>query len=459
MGNCVHKYKDFSSLPKRGNNIDWKKSAEMNLNFYFEYDDVKGYINIIDFKSEKRKSKIKIEFKGDCMWVTSRDIKCLRFGKLLGKRTSDFKIEIGTTFKDDKRDITITDRRYKPRKNNNGKKKWYKYKCNKCGHEGWIVESALIRRNNCSCCINKIVIRGVNDIATTDPWMVKYFVNPEDAYKYTSHSGKKVDMKCPDCGNVKKNYLISNLNAYKTLPCNCSDTQTYPNKFMFNLLKQLNIEFKSEYSPEWISPKRFDFYIPSKNLIIEMDGGLGHGYNDNTLNGMKKEDSKKIDLFKDEMANKNKLSVIRIDCNYKTDRFRYIKNSILTSNLINHFELASVNWDKANEYAMGNLIKEVCSYYEKYKNKTTMKEIGGHFYISKTTLISYLKQGSSLGWCKYNCKNGIRIKIKETNDIFKSISECSRMSKELYGVNFDRTCISNAIKNKKTYKGYTFEQI
>lgn len=52
-----------------------------------------------------------------------------------------------------------------------------------------------------------------------------------------------------------------------------------------------------------------------------------------------------------------------------------------------------------------------------------------------------------------------RIKIKETNDIFKSISECSRMSKELYGVNFDRTRISNAIKNKKTYKGYTFEQI
>ena len=51
------------------------------------------------------------------------------------KKTIEFKVEIGQIFKDDKRDIVITNREY--RKEKHGKSmvnvKYYKYTCNICG--------------------------------------------------------------------------------------------------------------------------------------------------------------------------------------------------------------------------------------------------------------------------------------------------------------------------------------
>ena len=65
-------------------------------------------------------------------------------GRILKKHTKNFKIEIGQTFKDNKRDLVITDREYRPRYKKNSSKcndRYYKYHCNKCGNEDWILES------------------------------------------------------------------------------------------------------------------------------------------------------------------------------------------------------------------------------------------------------------------------------------------------------------------------------
>ena len=130
----------------------------------------------------------------------------------------------------------------------------------------------------CSCCNGAIVVPGINDIATTDPWMIKYLVDPEDAYKYTRSSAKKVKVKCPYCGRVKdKSITLNKLHRNQSVSCSCNDGISYPNKLMFNLLEQLEVEFETEYSPDWIGNRKYDFYIPSMKLIIEMDGRLGHG--------------------------------------------------------------------------------------------------------------------------------------------------------------------------------------
>ena len=63
---------------------------------------------------------------------------------------------------------------------------------------------------------------------------------------------------------------------------------------MYNLLKQLDIKFTKEYSPHWASGRKYDFYIPDKNIIIEMDGGLGHGHK-SFMGKITPEESKKID--------------------------------------------------------------------------------------------------------------------------------------------------------------------
>ena len=58
------------------------------------------------------------------------------------------------------------------------------------------------RNTGCPVCKSFKVVKGYNDIATTAPWMIKYFSNKDDAYKYTMKSSNKVLTKCPNCKNI-----------------------------------------------------------------------------------------------------------------------------------------------------------------------------------------------------------------------------------------------------------------
>ena len=58
--------------------------------------------------------------------------------------------------------------------------KAYEYRCKKCGNKDIIIEGNLNKAigtasGGCNVCHGKKVLKGYNDIATTDPWMVKYF--------------------------------------------------------------------------------------------------------------------------------------------------------------------------------------------------------------------------------------------------------------------------------------------
>lgn len=67
-----------------------------------------------------------------------------------------------------------------------GTRKDYKYVCLKEGYEGNINESSVKARQGCPlCCHNpqKIVV-GVNDMATTEPWMVDWLKDKNDSYNY-----------------------------------------------------------------------------------------------------------------------------------------------------------------------------------------------------------------------------------------------------------------------------------
>lgn len=393
---------------------------------------------------------------------------CL-FGKVVGKVNTDFRFNVNYNIIDEKRNMTIINREKRVRKRsnrNNEIEKWYKYKCNKCGwDEGWIEESNLISGSGCSCCDGKTVVPGINDIPTTTPWMVKYFINPEDAYKYSYGSSKKIYLKCPGCG-YKKKLSLSDL-KYKGFGCNkCSDGIKYPNKFFMELLNQLNIEFEVEYSPQWLGNKRFDFYIPSKRLIIEMDGALGHGYHDNKMNGISKKDSKEIDKIKDDLADANGIKVIRIDCDYKnqSNRFEYIKNSILNSELIKYIKLDDINWLECDSKGCKSLIREVCDYKNKHTHiKNTV--ISEKFNISISTVIRYLKIGNNNGWCKYNTKENKGNKIEVFKDgisygVFNSALELSKNSISLFGIKLSDSSIGRACKSEiGQYKGYTFKYV
>ena len=461
--------------------FDWKNSIGSSIHFI--YNDIEGDIYIMDYNN----NKLKINYNDIIMdMIPSALLKC-KLGGLLGKITSNFKIEIGQTFKDDKRDLNIIDREYRKDKNNNQKCKYYKYHCNKCGAELWMIENNILKGYGCACCCNppRVVVKGINDINTTHPELVKYLVNKEEAYTHTYSSNDKVLLECPNCGHEK--YTTIN-NLYNNgFSCSvCSDGISYPNKFMYNILKQFNIEFVTEYSPRWCNYYNiyknkycigiYDFYIQSKNLIIEMDGAF-HKM-DNKMSGLTKEESNFIDNTKDRLAEEYNLKVIRISCDYDKieNRFNLIKNNIINSKINKIFDLNNIDFEVIKNSIQKSLVKEICEYWKLHNNinheNLSVGDIEKIFNIHKKTIRRYLNIGTRLNWCSYNPQEEIDKKIKKQSKpievfknekslgIFNGATYLSRHSEELLGVKLYQANISHVANGEiKQYKGFTFKYI
>jgi hypothetical protein len=114
------------------------------------------------------------------------------------------------------------------------------------------------------------LFEGYNDIVTVAPWMIDYFQNGEEEAKlYVPGSSKRAYFKCPDCGKIKSKPLaISDLNRKHSIGCKCKDNKSYPEKFMSEVLEQLNFNYIWGYSPNWLrgyrgskQPAQFDFFL------------------------------------------------------------------------------------------------------------------------------------------------------------------------------------------------------
>ena len=463
-------------IKKQGkkNVIDWKNSVGYKVHFI--YDDIEGDIEIIDYISgnRKNKSKILLTYKNKELYIFPCHFRKSKIGSLLNKRTSDFKLEIGQNYIKDNVNITIIDREY--RLNKNGQNfKYYKYKCNKCGwDEGWILESNLLNQNNgCTCCNNLISVLGINTIYDTDKWMIS-IVGEEFAKSHVHCCSDKTICRCPDCG-YEKEMRIANL--YKNgFNCpKCGDRGKYPEKFMFNFLNKLEVEFKKEYINKWTNNKRYDFYFKLNNeeYIIETHGMQHYEKGFDKLGGRTLEEEQQNDKYKYELALNNGIkpnNYIVIDCRHS--EFEFIKNNIINSRLNEIFNLNNIDWNEINENSNKNIIKEI-SYF--WNRGLSIEDISIKLNKSKYIVRDSLKRGTEIGLCNYNpkeesIKGSKKInKIKKMVEIFKNgeslgifynCSELERQSKELFGVKLIGTNISMVANGKrKQYKGYTFKYI
>lgn len=339
----------------------------------------------------------------------------------------------------------------------------YYCECIKCGYKSWKFEDTLGNNKQCTVCGKnpKNVVEGINDIPTTAPWMIPYFQGGyEEAKQYTYASSKRIIPICPYCNTIKdKSIKISNIYTYHGISCNCMDTMSYPNKLMYNILRIKNIKFISEYSPDWIKPKRYDFYIPSKNIIIEMDGGWH--YIDNNLSGKSKDETRKIDNFKEKEAYKHSIITYRIDC--RESNCDYIYNNILESGLNKILQISYSELNDADSKSHNNLIKEVCEYKNIHDNMTS-STIAKHFNLSRDTIQVYIKIGVKHGWCKsfktysrYKCillaKDGVDI------GIFKGYQKLILYLNKKYNTNMSTEEIRKIMNTNKTYDGFSFKDL
>lgn len=107
-----------------------------------------------------------------------------------------------------------------------------------------------------------------------------------------------------------------------------STKMTWPEREFKKLLKELKIDFEVQ---KIIGNKIFDFYIPSANLIIEVDGNYWHGDLEKyeVLNNMQKKNIRN-DAFKDSLAKGLGYNIERVwesdlKENYKTVKAKFKK--------------------------------------------------------------------------------------------------------------------------------------
>lgn len=283
------------------------------------------------------------------------------------------------------------------------------WNCKKCGSEYTAIPANRVKGKNCPYCANKKVNR-TNSLWATNPEVARLLTYSERGHKITSGTTKKENFSCLNCDFVQSKQVNVVSNYGISCP-KCSDGISYPEKFIYSLLDQFNLKIQREKVFEWSKDistfdkkydgkKRYDFYIPEFNIIIETHGGQHYQEGFGRLGSSSLQEVKQNDELKFKLAINNRISdYIVIDCRFST--LDHIKESILNSNLSKYIDMNKVDWNICNQYARSTQVKEVASLWNKGNNS---KEISELMKINRSTAIRYLKQSSQVGWSNYDPK-------------------------------------------------------
>lgn len=286
-----------------------------------------------------------------------------------------------------------------------GKK--YEFIC-KYGHkfESLLSNAFGTGKFGCPICSGRRVLKGFNDLWTTHPDVASRLKDKEDGYKYSAGSNVKLSWICPDCGHEK----ITTPNKMSVQKCFCAicghDT-SYPEKFISNLLDQFGIHFEREKIFEWSNGKRYDFYLPMYNCIIETHGKQHYTNSDfSYLNGKTYIEEQYNDSDKMFYAKEYGKIVHYIILDCRKSETHWIKHSVLESSLLEILQIIpeTIDWDECHKFAISNLTKLICQMYE---DNTSVNELCEEFNLCHNSIISKLKQGAQIGWCSYNPKQVI----------------------------------------------------
>ena len=385
-----------------------------------------------------------------------------------------FKHHVGDHILSDSVDYVILDAVIEKDDINCNRRK-YLIKCNICGWSGYMYEQSIDSKAQCTCCRNYAVMRGVNDIATTDSWAIPYFKNIEDAYSYHKGSTSKVDMICPICGKEYPDVVISNFfkNTYH-LNCPCTGSyRSYGERFVYNLFLQLGIFLTPQYAKnnaDWCGNYKYDYYQETKNCIIEVHG-LQH-YEPVPVVKFRRPVYKEQenDRSKRELALSNGIRHY-IELDFRKSTLEYAKNSILSSELpeLYSFTESDIDWELCDKDSRSDLEKEVCNTYESDID-CTQTDLALMYGLDIMTIRNYLKHGKKLGICSYD-PYSIREKLNQNQihsvylaykdrklvHIFSSSRNAYETSEQILGVKIpSEHKIVNAEENHFDIFGYVF---
>lgn len=263
------------------------------------------------------------------------------------------------------------------------------WKCNVCEDETYCK---IISKNSCSVCSSQKLKVGYNDIATTSPEIIKFMKNKDDAKKYMKYSNKKIVFKCEKC-HIERNILISDVTSrgFKCLVCDSSSS--LGERIINNLL--VNVNFKKKVIFEWANNKRYDFFLPESNTIIEVHGEQhyeeGHFTNRTLI------EEKNNDVLKKKLALDNGITNY-VELKYNSNELNDFRIEILQSKLKDILHLDNDLKLEINSLDSDNKKVKV---WEEYLKCSSPSKVSKSLDMSLSTVKKYLKQGNSLGKCQY----------------------------------------------------------
>jgi DNA-directed RNA polymerase subunit RPC12/RpoP len=315
--------------------------------------------------------------------------------------------------------------------------------CRRCGYDWSPRPSNLLYGKGCPVCAGRIVVMGANDLWTTRPEIAKLLKDPNDGYSVSAHSNIHLWFICPDCGKE----LFKDVNHVSTrgLSCDrCSDGISYPNKFIRNLLKQLNVDYTPEYN---FKPSKYayDVYISSINTIIEMHGEqhyTGWCGSQSDLDHIIENDKNKKQFALEHGIDR----YIVIDS--RLSEVEFLSKNILNSDLAIIFDLSVIDWNKCDRDSRKSLFME---FVNLFNQNVSRNDIMSYLQIGDTTMCRWLKQANNSGLLLINNGHFLRgaksVVLLNTHEIFDKIADASRE------YNIQKTQIISVCKHKSLYAG------
>lgn len=281
----------------------------------------------------------------------------------------------------------------------NGVYKRVKIQNLECGHEFECSPRDLLN-GDCKCpyCNGKRVLVGFNDLWTVNPDIAKFLENPDDGYKYTNSSGKRVWWKC-SCGNrlYKTIYEVTFVNSLRC-PI-CSDGFPMGEKIVYSLLLHGNVKFTFRTKFEWSNKKEYDFYLPDLNTIIEVNG-IQHYREIKAFTRESLEDIQSNDKLKHDLALQNGiLNYIYIDARTSDpfDIIENIKKSALYE-MLNLDSLTEDDWISIIKRTSKSFVFEVS---DLWNDGLCISEIQEKTKIDRHTIRCYLIRAAKINLCDY----------------------------------------------------------
>ncbi|WP_026664871.1 hypothetical protein [Butyrivibrio sp. FC2001] len=235
-------------------------------------------------------------------------------------------------------------------------------------------------------------------------------------------------VKCKECGGISELRISDILSGNIKCPI-CGDGTSYPEKFFEAFLDFLGEKYIRQYSSKyakWCCGYKYDFYLPNRNWIIEVNGAQHY---EDAWNSY--EDTHSNDLKKQKTAMKNGIDkYIVIDCRYSV--MEYIRDKIEKSEL-SVLGLDSVSWKKCDLEAKKSRHMKII---KAFNDGADYYEILERFGISSACYYKIMIPASKSGLLnrdykrgkskvsasitKRNCK---KVMCIETKEVFSSIME------------------------------------